>query len=103
MPAVATPATLTVTAPASLNAGTRVDFRAVALDCLDRAGELGAGSLTIDLTGTDEVDASGLGLLVMLHKRAKERGVVTVIAHPRAHIRSLLKVTKLASLFEFEQ
>ena len=94
--------TLTIPAPTRLAADTRVNFRDVALECLQRAGELGAGAFTIDLRSTDELDASGLGLLVMLHKRARERGVTTVLAHAPAHIRMLLTATKLESLFQFE-
>jgi anti-anti-sigma factor len=94
---------LTVPAPTRLAADTRGSFRDSALECLDRAGELGAGALTIDLSCTDELDASGLGLLVMLHKRAKERGVTTVLAHVPAHVRMLLAATKLDALFRFEQ
>jgi anti-anti-sigma factor len=94
---------LTVPAPTRLAADTRGSFRDSALECLERAGQLGAGALTIDLSCTDELDASGLGLLVMLHKRAKERGVTTVLAHVPAHVRMLLAATKLDSLFRFEQ
>jgi anti-anti-sigma factor len=82
---------------------TRVSFRDSALECLERAGRMGAGALTIDLSCTDELDASGLGLLVMLHKRARERGVTTVLAHVPPHVRMLLSATKLESLFQFEQ
>jgi anti-anti-sigma regulatory factor len=93
---------LTVPAPTRLAGDTRGLFRDKALECLERAGQMGAGALTIDLSCTDELDASGLGLLVMLHKRARERGVTTVLAHAPAHIRMLLAATKLESLFKFE-
>lgn len=95
--------TLTVPAPTRLAVDTRASFRDSALECLERAGQMGAGALTIDLSCTDELDASGLGLLVMLHKRARERGVTTVLAHTPAHVRMLLAATKLESLFKFEQ
>jgi anti-anti-sigma factor len=94
---------LTIPAPSRLGADTRVSFRDVALECLERADRLGAGALTIDLRRTDELDASGLGLLVMLHKRARERGVTTILAHVPEHVRMLLAATKLDSLFKFEQ
>lgn len=99
MPAVDT---FTVPAPARLSADTRVGFRDAALTCLERAERLGAGTLTIDLRGTGELDASGLGLLVMLHKRAQERGVTTILAHVPEHLRMLLSATKLDALFKFE-
>ncbi|HJU75722.1 MAG TPA: STAS domain-containing protein [Gemmatimonadaceae bacterium] len=94
---------LTVCAPTRLGGDARVSFRNVALECLERAGQMGAGALTIDLRCTDELDATGLGLLVMLHKRARERGVTTILAHVPPHLRMLLAATKLDSLFQFEQ
>lgn len=94
---------LTIPAPVRLAAETRVSFRDSALACLERADQMGAGALTIDLGKTDELDACGLGLLVMLHKRARERGVTTVLAHVPGHVRMLLAATKLEALFTFEQ
>jgi len=94
---------LTIPAPTRLAADTRVSFRESALECLERAGQMGAGAVTIDLSCTDELDASGLGLLVMLNKRARERGVTTILARVPAHVRMLLAATKLESLFRFEQ
>jgi anti-anti-sigma factor len=93
---------LTVPAPVRLAAETRVSFRDTALQTLERADQMGAGALTIDLRSTDELDACGLGLLVMLHKRARERGVTTILAHVPSHVRMLLAATKLESLFKFE-
>ena len=93
---------LTVPAPVRLAAETRVSFRDSALKCLERADQMGAGALTIDLRSTEELDACGLGLLVMLHKRARERGVTTILAHVPSHVRMLLAATKLESLFKYE-
>ncbi len=99
MPAVAD-ATLLL-APSRLVAETRVDFRCAALDSLERAGEHGAPLLSIDMTETRDVDASGLGILVLVQKRARERGLTTRLMNTQHNVRSLLALTKLEALFEF--
>lgn len=88
-------------APARLVAETRVDFRCAALDSLDRAGDHGAPMLEIDMAETRDVDASGLGILVLVQKRARERGLPTRLINTQDSVRSLLTLTKLEGLFEF--
>ncbi|MEO6446966.1 MAG: STAS domain-containing protein [Gemmatimonadaceae bacterium] len=93
---------LRLLAPPRLVAETRVDFRCAAMDSLERAGRSGAGALSIDMAATHHVDASGLGILVLVQKRARERGLAIRLLHTRHNVRSLLKLTKLESLFEFQ-
>lgn len=88
-------------APSRLVAETRVDFRCAALESLDRAGDHGATLLAIDMSETRDVDASGLGILVLVQKRARERGLRTRLLHTQHSVRSLLTLTKLDGLFEF--
>jgi anti-anti-sigma factor len=88
-------------APMRLIAETRVDFRSAALDSLERAGGLGSPLLAIDMGETRDVDASGLGILVLVQKRARERGLSTRLLNTQHSVRSLLALTKLDSLFEF--
>lgn len=88
-------------APTRLVAETRVDFRCAALDSLERAGESGAPQLAIDMTETRDVDASGLGILVLVQKRARERGLSTRLLNTQNSVRSLLALTKLEGLFDF--
>jgi len=90
-----------VVAPPRLVAETRVDFRCAALESLERAGETGVPQLAIDMIGTRDVDASGLGILVLVQKRARERGLSTCLLNTQHQIRSLLALTKLEGLFEF--
>lgn len=99
MPAVADLSLLL--APARLVAETRVDFRCAALDSLERAEEQGAPILSIDMAETRDVDASGLGILVLVQKRARERGLATRLMNTQHNVRSLLALTKLEGLFEF--
>jgi anti-anti-sigma factor len=91
---------LILVAPERLVAETRVDFRCAAMDCVARAADVEATMLVIDLEQTRELDASGLGMLVLLQKRAKEQGVSTRLAHASDRIRNLLMLTKLDGLFE---
>lgn len=101
-----TPSMLTaqiLVAPPRLIAGTRVTFRSAALEVLDRCGDDGAGAtFVIDMAETLEIDASGLGVLVLLRKRARERGVSTTLLHVRSDVQALLDTTNLSTLFSFE-
>lgn len=100
MPAAIADDILILTAPSRLVAETRVDFRCAAMECVGRIGEGGGDTLTIDLRGTQDVDASGLGILVLVQKKARERGVVTRLAGVSDRLHALLRLTKLESLFE---
>jgi anti-anti-sigma regulatory factor len=95
-------ATQVLPAPQRLVADTRVDFRCQALECIDRLSESGGDALTIDMHETKELDASGLGILVLVHKRARERGLPTRLVRTPQPVRTLLSLTKLDTLFEFE-
>jgi anti-anti-sigma regulatory factor len=54
----------------------------------------------IDMKHTLDVDASGLGVLVLIQKRAKERGLSTRLRQPPERVRNLLKLTMLDFLFD---
>lgn len=90
----------TLSAPVRLVAETRVDFRSAVLEKLSQAGE-SRGSLLIDMTETRDIDASGLGILVLVQKRARERGIPICLRNPQQQIRSLLAMTKLEGLFQY--
>lgn len=92
---------LTIPAPPRLVAATRVDFRCTAMEYVGRVGESGGHAITIDLACTQDVDASGLGILVLVQKKARERGVVTRLAGVSERLHGLLRLTKLDTLFEF--
>ncbi|MBV6522380.1 MAG: hypothetical protein MNPFHGCM_02528 [Gemmatimonadaceae bacterium] len=92
---------LVVAAPESLNAESRAPFRCAALECLERVSQLGRSALTIDMSATQVVDACGLGILVLVTKRARERGIVTRLLCAHEDVRSLLTITHLEPLFQF--
>lgn len=91
-----------LTAPARLVADTRIEFRRSALEHVERAVLASAPRIYVDLRATAEVDASGLGVLVLLQKRARERMIATRLLHAGAAVRQILLLTKLDYLFEFE-
>jgi anti-anti-sigma factor len=86
-------------APEKIIAATRADFRGMALAHLAALGS-DAAAMIIDLGNTSEIDASGLGILVLVQKRAKERGLSTRLRRTPERVRNLLKLTMLDFLFE---
>ena len=87
-------------APDRLISSTTGSFRNLALDHLERLGT-DSSVLVIDLSQTVDIDASGLGMLVFIQKRAKERGLSTNLRQAPERVRNLLKLTMLEFLFEF--
>lgn len=90
-------------APIQLVSETRAAFRATSLAYVDRLGTEKATVATIDLGDTLEVDASGLGILVLLQKRAKELGMTLRLAQVPSKVRHLLVLTKLDHLFDMTE
>jgi anti-anti-sigma factor len=90
-----------INAPIRLVAEYRADFRAAALKTIERAAVAG-NSIVVDLSATVEIDSSGLGLLVLVEKRAREKGLSTVLRRPGTEVRTMLAVTKLEMLFTIQ-
>lgn len=90
-------------APARLTAEHRLEFRRTALEALEQATRGGLIAVEVDMSLTSEIDASGLGVLVLLQKRARERGMnARLLNTPRA-VRQMLHITRLDALFEFQR
>jgi anti-anti-sigma factor len=87
-------------APTRIVSETRLEFRRAVFEQLEQAVHLGADTVDIDLGGTVEMDASGLGILVLLQKRARERGLRTRLVHARRPVLDTLRLTRLDGLFE---
>jgi anti-anti-sigma regulatory factor len=92
---------LVLMAPERLTAETRVEFRCDALELIERVHASGGGALDIDLSATKELDASGLGILVLVQKRACDNDLTTRLMHAPERVRNLLLLTKLDFLFAF--
>lgn len=90
-------------APIQLVSETRAAFRADALAYVERLGASKAPVATVNLGETLEVDASGLGILVLLQKRSKELGMTLRLAQVPSKVRYLLVLTKLDHLFDLAE
>ena len=87
-------------APINLTSETRLDFRRDALDALEQAERLELSAVELDLAATTEMDASGLGVLILLQKRAREKGMAVRLHRVPSAVDQLLDATRLGSLFE---
>jgi anti-anti-sigma factor len=88
-------------APERLGLDTRVEFRKAAVQVLDTLPD-GTGQLIIDLARTRQVDSAGLGVLMLIQRRAAERRQTIVLRNPNDEMRFLLVITKLVDLFRLE-
>ena len=89
-----------VAAPEVLGLDDREAFRRAALDALDTLA--GGGRLVIGLAATRAIDSAGLGTLLLVERRAAERGIAVVLRDPTDEVRFLLMVTRLAERFILE-
>ena len=89
-----------VRAPERLVAETRLEFRRTVLEALERLTLRGASVIEIDLQQTREVDASGLGILVLAQKRAAQAQMATRLVCVPSEVRRVLELTRLDHLFE---
>lgn len=88
-------------APEALGLDTRTAFRRAATELLEQLPE-GSGRLVIDLSGTRQVDSSGLGALMLIQRKAAERRQTVCLRGANEELRFLLVLTKLDDLFELE-
>ncbi len=88
-------------APERLDLDHRETFRRAAEALLD-ALPVGTGRLVIDLAATADADSTGLGVLIMVRRRAQVRRQAVRLRAVGERLRSLLELTKMDSLFEWE-
>ena len=62
-----------------------------------------AKRIVLDLTGVEYIDSSGLGALVSVYMAAGRAHCELELANPKPRVRDLLKITKLATIFEGHQ
>lgn len=91
-----------VHAPASLGRETRGIFRRQALEALEALEASGGVSpLLVDLSATRIVDSAGLGVLVLLQRRAAEVRRSVHLYGASEELRFLLVMTRLDDRFVF--
>jgi anti-anti-sigma regulatory factor len=88
-------------APERLVTETRTEFRAALLQQIEDPHIDGAGTLCIDFGRTVEIDASGLGVLVVAQRSAKALDRSLCLVDAGMPVRALLARTRLDLLFEF--
>lgn len=86
--------------PPYLATETRIEFRAQALDALDAAVAAGANAVVLDLAAVVQVDASGLGVLILLQKRAREKGLRVRLTALPSPLERMFDETQLRPLFD---
>lgn len=92
-----------VQAPTALGIETRALFRRQALETLERLVAAGEDApLIIDVSGTRAVDSAGLGVLVLIQRRAAEARRSVRLRGAPEELRYLLVMTRLDDRFVFE-
>ena len=56
--------------------------------------------LVVDLSAVEQVDAGGLGILLLVRRWARQNSVQMKLANPSAFVMRLLEATRLTSVFE---
>lgn len=94
----------TVTEDGGVELVGRLDVRgaAAAREALDRALSLPGGGLPVDLSGVELLDATGLGVLVGAHRRARLAGRELVLLGARPRVARLLSLTRLDKVIRVE-
>jgi anti-anti-sigma factor len=83
----------------------RLDVRgaAVARDALHAALGHGSGRLVVDLSGVELMDATGLGVLVGAHRRARLAGRELVLRDASIRVARMLALTRLDRVIGVER
>jgi anti-anti-sigma regulatory factor len=90
-----------IAAPEVLGLDSRAAFRDEAVAALEQLPE-SLGVLVIDFQCTRRIDSAGLGALMLVQRRAADRGQRVVLRNLRDEFRFLLALTKLDELFGIE-
>ena len=89
-----------ITAPSELGLETRASFREAAIAELE--GLPDGGTLSVDLAGTERVDSAGLSALMLIQRRAADRGQRIVLQRPSDEFQFLLALTEIGGLFDIQ-
>jgi anti-sigma B factor antagonist len=83
----------------------RLDVRgaAAAREALHEALGRGGGRLLVDLSGVELLDATGLGVLVAAHRRARLQDRELVLCDARPRVARLLSLTRLDRIITVER
>lgn len=88
--------------PARLTIENRNDFRRELLAWIDDAIAQGETAIALDLHQTEDLDVSGIALLVAVQQRAALHKVHITIRRPNDRVRQMLLLSRMATLFTVE-
>jgi len=88
--------------PARLTIENRDDFRRALLAWIDDAIAQGETQLTLDMERTEDLDVSGIALLVAVQQRALLHKLQIVIQHPNDRVRQMLILSRMTTFFRIE-
>ena len=80
-----------------LSVGNRQLLKQQVLEQLEEGGR----KFVVDFSNTDYIDSSGLGVLVTLSKKIREKGGEISLSSLSKDLRTLFELTKLDTLFLF--
>jgi anti-anti-sigma regulatory factor len=88
--------------PARLTIENRNDFRRALLACIDDAIAGGESDVILDMQQTEDLDVSGIALLVAVQQRAALHKLHITIRRPNDRVRQMLVLSRMATLFTVE-
>lgn len=88
--------------PARLTIENRDDFRRELLAWIDDAISQGVKDVTLDMQQTEDLDVSGIALLVAVQQRAALHGLKIRIRGANDRVHQMLVVSRMATLFTVE-
>jgi HptB-dependent secretion and biofilm anti anti-sigma factor len=69
---------------------------------LSRVFNSGNRNVLVDMKGLDYMDSAGLGMLLMIHKKAEEQGAKVTIKNPEGEVKEMLDLARFDILFAIE-
>jgi anti-anti-sigma regulatory factor len=88
--------------PAHLTIENRDDFRRALLAWIDDAIAHGETDVTLDMALTEDLDVSGIALLVAVQQRASLNNVHITLRHPNDRVRQMLILSRMTTFFTVE-
>lgn len=88
--------------PRRLTTLNRDEFRRELLAWIDDAIARHETVVTLDLAETEDLDVSGIALLIAVQQRASLHGLRIALRHPNDAVRQMLIISRMLTLFEIE-
>jgi anti-anti-sigma regulatory factor len=88
--------------PRRLTIENRDQFRRDLLAWIDDAIADHATVVTLDLAHTDDLDVSGIALLIVVQQRASLNGLRITLRNPNDTVRQMLILSRMLTLFAIE-